>query len=195
MATFHLKTPISENEIRKLSVKDILYLTGVIVTARDQAHKRILEHLSQGRSLPMNLEGLAIYHCGPVVKKKGGEWIVVAAGPTTSSRLEAYAASLIEKLGVRLIIGKGGMGEKTAEAMAEHGAAYGVFTGGAALLAAKAIRRVISVEWLDLGIPEAMWAFEVEHLGPIIVAIDSHGRNLFEEVMDSAWKKASLLDL
>jgi len=182
MAVYKLKTPISEQEIRRLKVNDVLYITGVIVTARDQAHRRALEYISQGKLLPIRLEGLAVFHCGPVMRKEGDKWVVVAAGPTTSTRMDIFEDEFIKNFKVRVIIGKGGMGEKTTDAMAKYGAVYGAFTGGAAVLAAKAIRNVKSVEWLDLGVPEALWVFEVEEFGPLIVAIDSHGNNLFMDV-------------
>src|SRR3972149_1218032 len=182
MAGYKLKTPISEQEIRRLKVNDVLYITGVIVTARDQAHRRALEYISQGKLLPIRLEGLAVFHCGPVMRKEGDKWVVVAAGPTTSTRMDLFEDEFLKNFKVRVVIGKGGMGEKTTDAMAKYGAVYGAFTGGAAVLAAKAIQNVKSVEWLDLGVPEALWVFEVEEFGPLIVAIDSHGNNLFMDV-------------
>ncbi|MGB9676758.1 MAG: FumA C-terminus/TtdB family hydratase beta subunit [Candidatus Bathyarchaeales archaeon] len=182
MAVYHLKTPISEEEIRKLKVNDVVYITGTIVTARDQAHRRALEYFKEGKKLPINLEGLAVFHCGPVVAKEGDKWIAVAAGPTTSTRMDIFEDEFIKNFKVRVVIGKGGMGKKTTDAMAKYGAIYGAFTGGAAILAAKAIKNVKGVEWLDLGTPEALWIFEVEDFGPLAVAIDSHGNNLFIDV-------------
>ncbi|MEM2106049.1 MAG: FumA C-terminus/TtdB family hydratase beta subunit [Candidatus Bathyarchaeia archaeon] len=182
MAVYHLKTPISEEEIRKLKVNDVIYVTGTIVTARDQAHRRALEYFREGKKLPINLEGLAVFHCGPVVAKEGDKWIAVAAGPTTSTRMDIFEDEFIKNFKVRVVIGKGGMGKKTTDAMAKYGAVYGAFTGGAAILAAKAIKSVKGVEWLDLGTPEALWIFEVEDFGPLAVAIDSHGNNLFMDV-------------
>jgi len=182
MAVYHLKTPISEEEIRKLKVNDVLYITGTIVTARDQAHRRALEYFRDGKPLPINLEGLAVFHCGPVVSKEGEKWVAVAAGPTTSTRMDIFEDEFIKNFKVRVVIGKGGMGKKTTDAMAKYGAVYGAFTGGAAILAAKAIKKVKGVEWLDLGTPEALWIFEVEDFGPLTVAIDSHGNNLFMDV-------------
>jgi len=182
MAVYHLKTPISEEEIRKLKVNDVLYITGTIVTARDQAHRRALEYFKQGKPLPINLEGLAVFHCGPVVSKEGDKWVAVAAGPTTSTRMDIFEDEFIKNFKVRVVIGKGGMGKRTTDAMAKYGAIYGAFTGGAAILAAKAIKNVRGVEWLDLGTPEALWIFEVEDFGPLTVAIDSHGNNLFMDV-------------
>ncbi len=182
MAVYKFKTPISEQEIRKLRVNDVLYVSGTMFTARDQAHKRALEYFKQGKPLPLSLEGLAVFHCGPIVKKKEDRWTIVAAGPTTSTRMEIFEHEFIKSFKVRVIIGKGGMGERTTEAMAKYGAVYGAFTGGAAILAAKAIKSVKSVEWLDLGMPEAMWILEVEEFGPLAIAIDCHGNNLFEDV-------------
>lgn len=182
MATYRLETPISEEEIRKLKVNDVLYVTGTIVTARDQAHKRALDYFKEKKPLPINLEGLAVFHCGPVMSKREDKWTAVAAGPTTSTRMDIFEDEFLKNFKVRVIIGKGGMGKKTTDAMAKYGAVYGAFTGGAAILAAKAIKNVRSVEWLDLGMPEAMWIFEVKEFGPLAVAIDSHGNNLFMDV-------------
>lgn len=182
MATYKFETPISETDVRKLKVNDVLYVSGTIVTARDQAHRRALESFKEGKSLPVNLEGLAVFHCGPVVSKDGDKWTVVAAGPTTSTRMDLFEDEFIKNFRVRVVIGKGGMGKRTTDAMAKYGAVYGAFTGGAAILAARAIKGVKNVEWLDLGTPEAMWILEVEEFGPLTVAIDSHGNNIFMEV-------------
>jgi fumarate hydratase subunit beta len=182
MTVYKLKTPISEEEIRRLKVNDVLYVSGTIVTARDQAHRRALEYFKEGKPLPINLDGLAVFHCGPVVSKEGDKWVAVAAGPTTSTRMDIFEDEFIKNFKVRVVIGKGGMGKKTTDAMAKYGAVYGAFTGGAAILAAKAIKNVKSVEWLDLGTPEALWIFEVEEFGPLAVAIDSHGNNIFMDI-------------
>uniref|UniRef100_A0A7C4H8J6 Fumarate hydratase n=1 Tax=Staphylothermus marinus TaxID=2280 RepID=A0A7C4H8J6_STAMA len=189
MTVFRIQTPVNEEDIRRLKAGDILYVTGLIVTARDAAHRRIIEYLKSGKPLPVDLKGGVIYHCGPVVKKTNSKWEVVAAGPTTSTRMELYEAEVIEKTSVRIIIGKGGMGSKTAEACRKYGAVYTTFTGGAGALAANAIEEVVTVEWLDLGIPEALWVLKVRDFGPLLVAIDSHGRNLIQEVIENAMKK------
>jgi fumarate hydratase subunit beta len=185
MTVYKFKTPISEEDARKLKVNDVLYVTGTIVTARDQAHKRALDFFKQGKPLPIDLTGLAVFHCGPVVSKDGDKWTAIAAGPTTSTRMDIFEDEFIKNFKVRVIIGKGGMGKKTTDAMAKHGAVYGAFTGGAAILAARAIKKVRGVEWLDLGTPEALWIFEVEDFGPLAVAIDSHGNNIFMDVQKS----------
>ena len=182
MAVYKLKTPISEEDVRKLKVNDTIYITGIIFTARDEAHHRALEFHEKRKELPIDLRGLAVFHCGPIVKKKGDEWIIVAAGPTTSTRMDLLEDEFIKNFRVRVVIGKGGMGKRTTDAMKKYGAVYGALTGGAAVLAAKAIKNVRSVEWFDLGMPEAMWILEVEEFGPLTVAIDAHGNNLFEDV-------------
>ncbi|ALU12818.1 hypothetical protein EYM_07790 [Ignicoccus islandicus DSM 13165] len=182
-----LKLPVDSNEVRKLKAGDVVYVTGTIVTARDEAHKKIIE---EGKP-PIDLKGLAIYHCGPVVKKEGTEWKVIAAGPTTSARMNELEAKVLEITGAKLVIGKGGMKRDLLDTFSRYGAAYLAFPGGAALLAAKAIKRVKGVYWLEeLGIPEAMWVFEVERFGPLIVAMDSHGNSLYEEVNKAAVENA-----
>jgi fumarate hydratase subunit beta len=182
MAVYKLKTPITEEQIRKLNVNDTIYITGTMVTARDQAHRRALEMAKKGEKIPIDLKGLAVFHCGPIVKKEGDKWIPVAAGPTTSTRMDIFEDEFIKTFGVRVVVGKGGMGKRTTEAMQKHGAVYGAFTGGAAVLAARAIKNIRAVEWYDLGVPEALWIFEVEEFGPLTVSIDSHGNNLFEDI-------------
>jgi len=182
MRKIELCTPLSEKEIRSLNIGDYVFISGTVITARDAAHKRMMKYMAEKKKLPFSLDGLVLYHCGPLVKKVKDGWIVLAAGPTTSMRMEPFEAEVIESLKVRFIVGKGGMGDKTRNAMKRYGAAYGVFTGGAAVLAAKHIERIVRVEWLDLGIPDAVWIFEVKRFGPIIVGMDSHGRSLYEEV-------------
>ncbi len=191
MAEYYLQTPISENDVRKLRAGDIVYISGIIITARDSAHKRALDLAKSGRKneIPVNFEGLAVYHCGPVVKKINDEWKVVVAGPTTSARMEKVEPEFIKEFGARAVIGKGGMGPRTTQAMKEFGAFYGAFTGGAAVLAANAIKKVREVHWLDLGVAEALWVLEVENFGPLVVAIDSHGNNLYQNVMTKAEEK------
>lgn len=183
ITNYELNTPLSEKDVKNLKVNDIIYLSGMIFTARDKAHERALEWYSQGKKIPIDFSQYAMYHCGPLVKKKGDQWELIAAGPTTSARMESFENKFISSYKIKMIIGKGGMGLKTATAMKENGAVYCVFTGGAAVLAAKAIQRIISVEWLDLGMAEALWLMEIKNFGPLIVAIDSSGRNIFNEIM------------
>ncbi|MGQ4891146.1 MAG: FumA C-terminus/TtdB family hydratase beta subunit [Candidatus Njordarchaeia archaeon] len=184
MAEYHFKTPLKEEDVRKLNIGDIVYISGTMVTARDSAHERALELAKEGKldEIPVKLEGLALYHCGPVVKKIDDKWKVIAGGPTTSARMESLEGDFIRTFKVRAIIGKGGMGKNTAQAAKEVGAFYGAFTGGAAALAAQSIKEVKGVHWLDLGTPEALWVLEVEEFGPLVVAIDAKGNNLYEDV-------------
>lgn len=187
---YHLSTPIPEEEIRRLRVGDILYIDGTIVTARDEAHKRALELHERGEKPPIDFRGLAIFHCGPIVKREGDRWRVVAAGPTTSMRMEIFEDRFIEVYRPAVIIGKGGMGERTSKACQRYGCVYAAFTGGAALLAAERIKAVRDVYWLEeLGMPECLWVFEVENFGPLIVTIDTHGGNLTEDVKQKVWER------
>ncbi len=192
MAEYRLKTPVSEEDVRKLKVGDIVYLDGIIITGRDQVHRRALELAAKGEKdkVPVNLEGMALYHCGPIVKKIDGEWKIFGFGPTTSARMESVEADFIREFKVRLIIGKGGMFEKTTQGMKEYGAAYLAYPGGTSAVATSAVKRVVDVHWLDLGTPEAMWVVEVENFGPTMVAIDSHGNNLYTDVLSKAKRVA-----
>lgn len=181
---YHLKTPVPEEDIRKLKAGDQIYVTGTIITARDEAHLMALELHEEGKQPPVDFKGIGVFHCGPIMKKdEAGKWQVVAAGPTTSARMEIFQDNFIEVFKPALIIGKGGMGDRTSKACQEHGCVYGAFTGGAALLAARGIKEVKDVFWLDeLGMPECLWVYEVENFGPMIVTIDTHGGNLTADV-------------
>ncbi|TFG16232.1 MAG: fumarate hydratase [Promethearchaeota archaeon] len=180
MVEFHLKTPIPSEELKKIKIGDIVYVTGTIVTARDEAHLKALEFHKEGKELPVNFSGVGLFHCGPVMQKdEQGKWHVVAAGPTTSARMEIFQDNFIKTFHPGIIIGKGGMGIRTTKACQEETCIYGYFTGGAALLAADRIKEVKDVFWLeDLGMPECLWVYEVEKFGPLTVTIDSHGGNL-----------------
>lgn len=192
MSVRKVRAPLGEGEARSLRAGDVVSLSGELLTARDEAHMRILETLRSGRELPFRLEGMAVYHCGPIVRRDG-TWKVVAAGPTTSARLDRLAPEVIRRCRPRLIIGKGGMSSETLEAMKEVGCAYLAFPGGAAVLAAEALPEVLDVHWEDLGMPEAVWHLRVEGLGPLVVAMDSHGRSIFKEVEDLVKKRSVLL--
>jgi tartrate/fumarate subfamily iron-sulfur-dependent hydro-lyase beta chain len=179
----HLKTPVPEEEIRKLRAGDLIYVTGTVITARDEAHLKALELHEMGESPPVEFKGNGVFHCGPIMKKDDGAWRVVAAGPTTSARMEIFQDEFIEVYRPAVIIGKGGMGERTSKACQEYGCVYGAFTGGAALLAAQGIKTVRDVFWLEeLGMPECLWVYDVEDFGPMIVTIDTHGGNLTADV-------------
>ncbi len=192
---YRLNLPVGEEDILKIKAGDTIYITGLVVTARDEAHKKAIEMYDEGKELPIDFSKVAIFHCGPIVKKEGDEWKVVAAGPTTSSRMEIFEYDFIKRFNTRIIIGKGGMGEKTAKACKEFKAVYAAFTGGAAVLAANAIKKVKDVFWLEeLGMPEALWVLEVEDFGPLTVTIDAHGKNLTEEVKQKAKEIAKKIE-
>jgi fumarate hydratase class I len=176
-----LKLPVSEERIRELRVGDFVELTGRMITGRDAAHKWLMEDRRE-ELLPF-MKDTVVYHCGPVVARHDdGSYDFVAAGPTTSIREEPYQADVIGRYGLRGVIGKGGMGQKTLAGLAEHGAVYLHAVGGAAQVLARAIPRVERVFMLDeFGVPEALWVIEVDRF-PVMVTMDSHGSSLHDEV-------------
>ena len=184
-----LTTPLKREDIADLRVGDVVYLNGIIYTARDMAHLRIMEHLRETKKLVEDFNGAAIFHAGPVAGKKNEEWEIVAIGPTTSTRMEPFSETLLGKLGVKAIIGKGGMGEGTEEALKKYCGVYLSASPGCAVIMAKPVRKVLRVHWLDLGVPEAIWVLEVKEFGPLIVSMDSKGGNIFREVRDRALAK------
>lgn len=184
-----LSTPLEEEEIRELQVGDIVYLSGDVYTARDRAHQRIIDYERANAETEIPIEkGAILYHCGPLMKKSNGEWEIIAAGPTTSSRMETTTPEVIEKLRIRGIIGKGGMGSSARAAMQQYGCVYFAMTGGAAVLAADRIKSVKAVYWTDLGMPEAVWHLQVDDFGPLVVSIDAHGTSLYEKITAKAEK-------
>lgn len=191
MPEYRLETPISESTARKLKVGDVVYVSGTMITARDLAYARAIEQAKRGVKLPVDFEGSAIFHCGPLAKYVGGKWEILSAGPTTSSRLEHLSYDFMKLLKPRLVIGKGGMGESTLKALREVGAAYGVYTGGAGALAASAIKEIEGVVWDDLGLPEAVWILRVKDFGPVLITMDSHGGDLHAATRKKALGKLS----
>lgn len=179
---FRLKTPISDDTIAEISIGDVLFLDGIVVTARDLAHKLIVE---EGKECPINLNGLAIFHAGPIVRKYNNEWFITSIGPTTSYRMEPYEYEFIKRTGVKLIIGKGFMGDKTAKACKDFKAIVALYPGGCGAITSLSIKEVIGVHWLELGVPEALWVLKVKELGPLIVTIDGKGNNLRNYVMNN----------
>ena len=159
-----LKTPISAQDLEDIRIGDIIYLTGHITTCRDVAHRRLIEG---GRELPVDLHGGAIFHAGP--------------GPTTSMRMEKFEEEFIRQTGVRMIVGKGGMKEGTQRGCEKYKAIHCVFPAGCGVLAATTVEEIEGAEWMDLGMPETLWTCRVKEFGPLIVSIDTHGGNLFEE--------------
>lgn len=179
MAKRILNTPIKAEDLEGIKIGDIIYLNGHIVTCRDVAHRRLIEHKME---LPVNLEGMAIFHAGPIVRPLDGDrFEIVSVGPTTSMRMEKFEKEFVEQTGVKLIVGKGGMGPDTEAACREQKALHVVFPAGCAVVAATQVEEVEQAEWRDLGMPETLWVCRVKEFGPLIVSIDTNGDNLFEK--------------
>ncbi len=175
-----LEAPFTEGKIRALKVRDAVEIHGVLFTGRDAVHK----YLHEGGALPskVDLHDSILYHCGPVVLKEKGRWKVTAAGPTTSFREEPYQHEIIRKFGIRGVIGKGGMGDKTLAACKEHGCVYLHAVGGAAQVLADCVKEVLDVYMMkEFGAPEAIWKLRVENF-PVVVTMDSYGNSLHREI-------------
>lgn len=173
----------------ELRIREIVYLSGDVYTARDKACQRIVEYTCSEKEIPVP-EGAVLYHCGPLIRRKSnGDWEIIAAGPTTSSRMEETAPEIIERLRISAIIGKGGMGDSTKAAMRKYGCVYLAMTGGAAVLAATCIKAIKEVYWIDLGLAEAVWHLHLEDFGPLVVCIDTSGNSLYEEIVEEARRK------
>jgi len=173
-----MRLPIPLDVVKKLRVNDVVYVTGNVFTARDSAHEKM--RAMNPKDLPFDPSGMALYHCGPLMKQEQGTWIAVSAGPTTSSRMEDVEDIILDRFDVHVIIGKGGMGERTSKALKKTGSVYLAFPGGAGVFAAEIITRVSQVYWLEeLGMPEAVWILEVKEFGPLIVAMDSTEQSLY----------------
>ena len=179
-----LKTPLTEEQVRSLKVGDVVLVSGKMFTGRDAIHTHLISHDS-----PVDLRGQVLYHCGPVALKEKEKWVITAAGPTTSSREEPYQAEIIKKFGIRAVMGKGGMGVRTLAALKDCGAVYLNAIGGAAQYYARCIESVDGVDFLDFGVPEAMWHMRVKDF-PAIVTMDAHGNSLHAEI-----EKASGIEL
>jgi fumarate hydratase class I len=175
-----LNAPITEEQIRSLKVGDVVLISGRMFTGRDAVHAYLMKH-----EPPVDLTGGVLYHCGPVVAKEGDAWRVTAAGPTTSIREEPYQADIIKRYGVRVVVGKGGMGARTLAGLKESGAVYLNAVGGAAQFYARCIERVDGVSLMEFGTPEAMWHLQVKDF-PAIVTMDAHGNSLHRDVEEQS---------
>ena len=177
-----LTFPFTEDKIRALKVGDEVLISGVVFTGRDAVHK----YLHEGGKLPpgVSLQDGIIYHCGPVMlKQDDGSWKCTAAGPTTSIREEPYQGQIIRDFGVRGVIGKGGMGERTVAACQQYGCVYLHAVGGAAQVLAECVKQVRNVYFLaEFGAPEAIWELDIVDF-PAVVTIDAHGRSLHKEIL------------
>lgn len=186
---YHLSTPLSDADIKKLNIGDVVYLSNKVVTARDGAHLRLQNYYNKGIKFEENLEGCALFHAGPIIKIQDNQYSICAIGPTTSSRMEPYT-ELIGKLGVKAIIGKGGMGNYTKEMMQKYNMVYLAAAHGCAAIHTQKVKKVSKQYWMEsLGMPEAVWVLEVEEFGPLVVGIDAKGNNQFEKVRKRAFEK------
>jgi tartrate/fumarate subfamily iron-sulfur-dependent hydro-lyase beta chain len=187
MTEIKLNAPQDNSRIAQVSTGDVLYVTGDIAIARDQAHKKLLEtYVREVAELP-------IFHCGPIARKTGEEWKIVAGGPTTSTRMDALTPPILEKYQTKLIIGKGGLGEVGKKGLAKFGAVYAEFTGGASALAVSKIVRVKKRLLEELGPTELVWIWEVKDFGPLLVTQDHHGNDLKKTVTTQATSRLEQL--
>ena len=172
-----LTTPISAEDLKDIHIGDIVYLNGSMTTCRDVAHRRLVE---EGRELPVDVRDAAIFHAGPIIRPlENDKFEMVSVGPTTSMRMEKFEKEFIRQTGVRLIVGKGGMGPETMSACQKYKAIHCVFPAGCAVAAATSVEKIEAANWTELGMPEPLWTCRVSHFGPLIVSIDTHGNNLF----------------
>ena len=189
MREVNLNVPLSEADVRALEVGTPVRITGRIVTARDRAHRFLVEE-ARPDELPFDLAGGIVYHCGPIVRGPMTEGCeLIAAGPTTSARMNVYVPRLLSKFGVRAIIGKGGMDEGVADALREFGAVYLSAVGGAAQVLARAVERVEQgFKVQDFGDPEGMWVLRVKNF-PAVVTMDARGRSLHRQLEDTSRRR------
>lgn len=174
-----LTTPVSAEDLEGIKIGDIIYLNGSMTTCRDVAHRRVVE---EGREIPVDVRNNAIFHAGPIIRPlENDKFEMVSVGPTTSMRMEKFEYEFTKLTGVRVIVGKGGMGPNTERACKEFGAIHCVFPAGCAVVAATEVEKIVEHHWDELGMPETLWCNEVKEFGPLIVSIDAQGRNLFEE--------------
>ncbi|MFZ3122814.1 MAG: FumA C-terminus/TtdB family hydratase beta subunit [Thermodesulfovibrionales bacterium] len=177
-----INLPLSKKDVMGLNAGDVVLINGMIVTGRDKIHKFFFYERPLKKDIPFNLSGTILYHCGPIVKKSDSGYKIIASGPTTSIRVETYEHRIISSYGIRGIMGKGGMCERTLDAMKKNGCVYFHTIGGAAAYLADRVKRVVDVWKLeDFGVPEAMWLLEVENF-PAIVTMDAYGRSLHSDI-------------
>lgn len=177
---YHINAPISKEEVRKLKSGDYVYLTGTIYTARDAAHKRMIESLERSEPLPFDIKGNTIYYMGPSPAREGRP--IGSAGPTTSSRMDKYTPTLLD-LGMGGMIGKGKRSSEVIDAVVRNEAVYFAAVGGAGALLSKCITESEVIAYEDLG-TEAIRRLTVKDL-PVIVVIDSKGNNLYETAIQA----------
>ena len=187
MANYELTVPLTDQDVEQLQVGDTVYLTGAVFTSRDMGHLEVKKTLQAGGQLPVDFAGSVVFHAGPVLRKNGEGWDMVVVGPTTSFRMEPYA-EMVGQLGVKAIIGKGGMREGSVKAYQKYKQVYLQAAPGCAVKLAAAVKSVDGGYWLEKGMPEALWILNVEKFGPFAVTMDSHGRSVYQDIKDEALK-------
>jgi len=188
-----IKLPLTKADVLKLNVGDMVLINGLIVTGRDKLHKFLFNERPSKKQLPINLKGIILYHCGPIIKKAPDGYKVVAAGPTTSMRVEIYEHRIISEYGLGGVMGKGGMGNQTLNTLKENGCVYLHTIGGGAVYLADRVKKVVGVWKLEeFGSTEAMWIFEVKDF-PAIVTMDAHGRSLHEKIEKKSYHELKRL--
>ena len=188
-----IKLPLSKKDVLSLNVGDRVLLSGQLITGRDKIHKFLSHERPDIKDIPVNLKGAVLYHCGPIIRKTEEGFNIIAGGPTTSIRVEMYEHQIIADYGIRALMGKGGMGRKTLQALKDNGCVYLHTVSGAAVYLADRIERVTGVWKLeDFGMAEAMWIFDVQDF-PAIVTMDAHGRSLHEEIEKKSYEELKRL--
>ena len=188
-----LSLPLKKKDVLSLSIGDIVMINGMLVTGRDKVHKFLFHEEPGAGEIPFDLHGTILYHCGPIIKKGPEGYTLVAGGPTTSMRVEMYESKIISEYGVRGVMGKGGMGEKTLEAMRKNGCVYLHTIGGAATYLADKVKKVAG-GWMveEFGPTEAMWSLHVQEF-PAIVTMDAHGRSLHDQIAAKSFNRLKTL--
>lgn len=186
MAEYTINLPATDEDVEKLNIGDTVYINGTVCTARDMAHLQMRELIENGKELPEKIAGGAIFHAGPVMKKdENDQWKLRVIGPTTSIRMEPHA-DFMGRMGVKLIIGKGGMGDDSLAAFQKYKQAYLQAAPGCAVVLAAGIKDVKNVHWYENGMPEAMWVLEADKFGPFFVTMDSKGNSRYNDVKAKA---------
>jgi fumarate hydratase class I len=184
-----INLPLTKDEVLSLNVGDMILINGQLVTGRDKLHRFLFNEKPSKEKIPFNLEGTILYHCGPIIRKTRERFRLIASGPTTSMRVEMYEHEIISRYGLRGVMGKGGMGRQTLNALKENGCVYLHTVGGAGVYLADRVKRVVDVWKLEeFGKTEAMWVFDVENF-PAIVTMDAHGRSLHEEIEKKSYRE------
>jgi len=183
MTEYHLRAPLDEATVRRLQLEDHVYLDGALFGIRDATQRRIFDEVV---APPADLTGGVCIHTAPGVKKRpDGRYEKISIGTTTSPRMDRFVPGLLNQYGVRAVVGKGGLLQPSVDAMKEFGAVYLAIVGGAAALETMQIEEIEEVWWEDL-MPECLWKFRVRDFGPLIVAIDAHGKSLYQKVQEQA---------